>query len=64
MWPFKKDIKREWDFEGRCTKCHKYLPLILEVISKHEIRLTITPCIEHPEDSLILWPQRDDVIRM
>jgi len=56
--------KREWDFEGRCVKCHKALDMKLNCFSSHSFRLDVVPCSEHPNDSVILWPQRDDIIRV
>lgn len=57
-------VKREWDFEGRCVECHKPLPLKLIVITQCKIQLEAQPCKEHPNDSMILWPQRDDIKRV
>lgn len=64
MWPFKQD--RTWDFEGRCTHpdCEKRsLDIILTVETDRKITLEVVPCIAHPKESHILWPQRDDIIR-
>jgi hypothetical protein len=65
-WPGKKNKKvpHLWDFEGRCVKCHKHLKLYLKVVGTNEVILTVEKCQEHPDNSLILWPQRDDVIRL
>ncbi len=65
-WPGKKDkkIPHLWDFEGRCVQCHKNLKLYLKVVNRYKIILTVEKCQEHPNTSLILWPQRDDVIRL
>ncbi len=53
----------EYDFEGRCIKCKKRLKLkILKTESSQRIVLEIIPCKDHPEDGLILWPQRDDIM--
>lgn len=55
---------RLWDFEGRCVKCHKSLNMKLRRIHPHKIQLKVEPCKYHPnpDDSVILWPQRDDII--
>jgi hypothetical protein len=51
--------KREYDFEGRCTKCKTRLLLRLDrTSSQHRIYLSVIPCKLHPED----WPQREDLI--
>ena len=65
-WPGKRNrrIPHLWDFEGRCVKCHKNLILYLKVVGSNKVTLEVEKCIEHPNDSLILWPQRDDVIRL
>ena len=52
---------REYDFEGRCTKCHKGLDMFLKSLSPGGLRLNVIPCSKHPEASVILWPQRDDI---
>ena len=55
---------RTWDFEGRCTKCHKLLNLYLRVETQNQVTLTLELCPTHPDDSFILWPaDRDDIIR-
>ncbi len=65
---FKKDKQykhegiREYDFEGRCVKCHKRLNLQLTRVDSKCIKLRVISCEKHPEDSLILWPQREDII--
>jgi len=65
-WPGrkKKKIPHLWDFEGRCVKCHKHLKLYMKAIGAHKITLEVERCLEHPDDSLILFPTRDDVIRI
>ena len=54
---------RIWDFEGRCVECRKNLLLKVKVLTQHQLCLTIEPCEEHPDNSYILWPQRDDIKR-
>ena len=54
----------EYDFEGRCVKCHRRLGLTVKVMKPHEVVLSVNPCKVHPEDSFILWPQRDDLTRI
>jgi hypothetical protein len=57
-----------WDFEGRCThqgECvNRELALELRVIDNQTIELKTTVCPDHPNESLILWPDRDDVVRI
>ena len=65
-WPKRwRREDRTWDFEGRCTKCGKSLDLIVYVRSQYLVLLRLDKwCEEHPKDSMILWPQRDDIIRV
>lgn len=49
------------DIEGRCERCGKRLKLVLTVLSKNEILILAIPCKDHPEDVMILWPQREDI---
>jgi hypothetical protein len=57
-----KKVPHLWDFEGRCVKCHKNLNLYMTPIGDHKLTLEVERCKEHPKDSLILYPLRDDVI--
>jgi len=54
----------EYDFEGRCEKCHKRLGLTVKVAGEREVVLSVNPCKRHPDASFILWPQRDDLTRV
>jgi hypothetical protein len=63
-WESKKwKLPRVWDFEGRCKGCKEGRDLILKVIDNHTVQLTVDVCSEHPDDSMILWPVRDDIRR-
>jgi hypothetical protein len=53
----------EYDFEGRCVKCHKRLNLLITASGQHSVRLDVIKCKLHPEDSHILYGQRDDIER-
>jgi len=57
----RKRADRTWDFEGRCAECHKPLKLFLQRVTKQQVTLTVQSCEDHPNDSFILWPQRDDI---
>ena len=65
-WPGKKNkkIPHLWDFEGRCEECAKNLKLYMVVSTQQIITLEVEECSEHPGSALILYPQRDDVIRL
>jgi len=63
MWWFFKRRMTEDDIEGRCEECGKRLPLTLKVIRQCETRLIVSQCPEHPGAALILWPQRNDIVR-
>jgi len=56
-------MSRENDFEGRCTKCAKALPLTVQVINAKKITLSVDACDDHPGYGTILWPHRDDIRR-
>ena len=64
-WPGKKNkkIPHLWDFEGRCEECAMNLILRLVVINQQKIILEVEECVDHPGSALLLYPQRDDVIR-
>jgi hypothetical protein len=64
MWWFFKRRMTKDDIEGRCEECGKRLPLTLKVIHQREISLSVFECSEHPGSTMILWPQRDDIIRI
>ena len=51
------------DFEGHCKWCAKRLDLEVTVITPRRIILDVIPCKDHPDDAMILWPQRKDLIR-
>ena len=55
-------LKHEFDFEGRCESCGKNLNLILTRISSHSVHLKSVECPEHSGKTMILWPQRKDII--
>ena len=59
---FRKKRSREYDFEGRCGFCGKSLNLELERVSSRSVILTAQFCDKHPKESMILWPQRDDIV--
>ncbi len=58
----KHEMKHEWDFEGRCEECGKNLNLILTRISSNSVQLESAECPKHKGKTMILWPQRDDVV--
>ncbi|MHC4397515.1 MAG: hypothetical protein ACYS1A_17880 [Planctomycetota bacterium] len=55
-------MSKENDFEGRCGKCSKALNIILTRMPENCLHLEPEKCPDHPEESMILWPQRDDII--
>ena len=57
----KEQMDSLYDFEGRCTVCHKSLKLLLTRKTNYKLELEVVPCLLHPEESYILWPQRDDI---
>jgi hypothetical protein len=57
-----KKIPHLWDFEGRCETCHKNLVLYMKPMGRFKLTLEVEKCPEHPDDALILYPLRDDVI--
>jgi len=59
---YKHEGKREYDFEGRCGKCGTRLLIVLKRMPPYSVKLTVVPCKLHPEESVILWPQREDLI--
>lgn len=65
MWPFKKkETDRTYDFEAHCSKCHEPLDMYLQVVRHDIVILRPTACLQHPGKELILWPQRNDIIRL
>ncbi len=58
----KYGLKHEYDFEGRCEECGKNLNLTLKRISKNSVKLESVECSKHKGKTMILWPQRDDII--
>ena len=65
-WPGKRDrnIPHLWDFEGRCETCAKNLILYMTALTQQKIVLKVEECSDHPGSALILYPQRDDVIKL
>ena len=63
MWFFNRKQTKD-DFEGRCEWCAKRLDLLVTVESITRISLDVIPCKNHPNDAMILWPQREDLIRL
>lgn len=55
-------IPRMWDFQARCMTCHKDLNIKLTRLPNNNLNLEPIHCKEHPDDSVILWPQREDLI--
>lgn len=49
------------DFRGRCGTCKRKLLLTVRVIDQWNLQLTVTPCPDHPEASVIIIPVRSDV---
>lgn len=59
----KKHEDRTWDFEGRCEECGRPLKLYMNVETRQKIILEVENCADHLGKAVILWPQREDVIR-
>ncbi len=55
---------RTHDFEGRCSECGKPLTLYVYVVTQNTLVLRVDECGKHPGKDVILWPQREDVIRI
>ena len=64
--PGKKDkkIPHLWDFEGRCEVCAKNLVLFMTPVDRFKVVHDVARCPEHPNDALILYPNREDIIRL
>lgn len=50
-----------YDFEARCVKCHKRIRILL---TRKDDGIFLKPekCSIHPDDSIILWPFRPDLV--
>ena len=58
-----RQLKHEFDFEGRCDICGRNLNLHLKLESKDSLSLKSAECPEHLGNAAILWPQRDDILQ-
>jgi len=56
-----RTMDRTGDFEGRCGVCGKRLNIILKRVGHRGLQLNAVECPEHPGESGIWWPQRDDI---